>query len=150
MHKPLLLVENIEEQTNAMDAISAGSPARSWLGVPMLSAGEAIGAIIVQDSHQEHRFDEGDQNLLVTLATQVAAAARNARLLESTQRQAAQERQIGEITSRMRESLDVEAVLQTAMEEIYQTLNLDNLVVQLLPSDDQSDKRWADPIGESI
>ena len=78
--KPLLMSENVEEQSNALGAKVAGPPALSWLGVPMLYAGEVIGAIIVQDIHQEGRFDENDQTLLSTLAAQVAVVVRNARL----------------------------------------------------------------------
>jgi GAF domain-containing protein len=129
--KPLLLVENVEEQTTALGAISAGPPARSWLGVPMLYAGEVIGAIIVQDIHQEHRFNEGDQNLLSTLAAQIAVVVRNARLLESTQRRAAQERYLNEITARIRRAPDIQSILKTTAEELGAALGVQQAQVRL-------------------
>jgi GAF domain-containing protein/HAMP domain-containing protein len=129
--KPLLLAENVEEQSNALGAKVAGPPARSWLGVPMLYAGEAIGAIIVQDIRQEHRFDEGDQNLLSTLAMQVAVVVRNARLLESTQRRAAQERYLNEITARIRRAPDIQSILKTTAEELGAALAVQRAQVRI-------------------
>jgi GAF domain-containing protein len=129
--KPLLLVENVEEQTNALGVISAGPPARSWLGVPMLYAGEVIGAIIVQDIHQEHRFNEEDQNLLSTLAAQIAVVVRNARLLESTQRRAAQERYLNEITARIRRAPDIQSILKTTAEELGTALGVQQAQIRL-------------------
>ena len=84
--------------------------------------------------------------MLTTIVEQLGVALDSSRLYAETQHRAEQERLVGEITSRMRETLDVEAVLQTAAEEIYQTLNLENLVIQLLPLDEQPE----DTTGESI
>jgi GAF domain-containing protein len=122
--KPLLLVENVEAQTKALGAIEAGPPAMSWLGVPMLYAGEIIGAIVVQDIRQEHRFSEADQDLLNTLAAQVAVVVRNARLLESSQRRASQERFLNEVISRIRRAPDVESILKTTADELGAALEV--------------------------
>jgi GAF domain-containing protein len=129
--KPLLLTENVEEQSNALGAKVAGPPARSWLGVPMLFAGETIGAIIVQDIHLEHRFDEEDQNLLSTLAAQIAVVVRNARLLESTQRRAAQERYLNEIIARIRRAPDIQSILKTTVEELGAALAVQQAQIRL-------------------
>jgi GAF domain-containing protein len=129
--KPLLLSENVGDQSNALGAKVALPPARSWLGAPMLYAGEVIGAIIVQDIRQEHRFDEDDQNLLSTLATQVAVVVHNARLLESTQRKAAQERYLNEITARIRRAPDIQSILKTTAEELGTALGVQHAHIRL-------------------
>jgi GAF domain len=129
--KPLLLKENVEEQSNALGAKVAGPPALSWLGVPMLYAGEVIGAIIVQDIHQEHRFNEDDLHLLSTLAAQVSVVVRNARLLESTQRRAAQERYLNEINSRIRRAPDIQAILKTTVNELGTALGVQQARIRL-------------------
>jgi GAF domain-containing protein len=59
-------------------------------------------------------------------------ALENARLLEETQRSAANDRLVGQITARMRETLDVETVLRTTVDELYQTLQLDEVVIRLV------------------
>ncbi len=97
----------------------------------MLYAGEVIGAIIVQDIHQEHRFDEEDQNLLSTLAAQIAVVVRNARLLESTQRRAAQERYLNEITARIRRAPDIQSILKTTAEELGAALGVQQAQIRL-------------------
>jgi len=66
-----------------------------------------------------------------TLAEQLGVALESARLYQDTQRRAAQERLVGEVTSRIRESLDIETVLKTTASEVRQALDLDNLVIRL-------------------
>jgi len=90
--------------------------------VPLLVAGDVIGAIVIQDPYQERRFDEDDLRLMVTLASQVAVAIRNARLLESTHRQAERERALNEITAQIRSSGSAQKILQTATEEVARLL----------------------------
>ena len=83
--QPLMLVKNIEQTMVQMRAIHAGGVAKSWLGVPLIVGGDLVGVLSVQDIVNEERFDEGDLNLLLTLAPQIANAIRNAQLLKQTQ-----------------------------------------------------------------
>jgi GAF domain-containing protein len=69
--------------------------------------------------------------LMQTLAEQSALALESARLYQDTRRRAARERMVGEVTGRIRETLSVEAVLKTAVDEIRQALQLERLVVRL-------------------
>lgn len=80
--KSMMLVRNVEEETKKLGAKVVGKTAKSWLGVPLLLMGKAIGAIIVQDVEREGRFIEKDRVLLETLAPQLAIAIRNAQLLD--------------------------------------------------------------------
>jgi hypothetical protein len=61
----------------------------------------------------------------------MAFAAENLRLLEETQQRAARERLLVGITSRVRETLDVDTVLQTAIREIGQALKLAEVEVRM-------------------
>jgi hypothetical protein len=40
---------------------------------------------------------------------------------------------IGEVTSRMRESLDVETILRTAVQEVRQAMGLPEVIIRLVP-----------------
>jgi PAS domain S-box-containing protein len=80
--KSLLLVRNVEEESRRLGAKLVGKSAKSWLGVPLILMGEALGAIIVQDTESEGRFVEKDRQFLETLAPQLAIAIRNAQLLD--------------------------------------------------------------------
>jgi GAF domain-containing protein len=55
----------------------------------------------------------------------------SARLYEEIQLQAAREQMVGEITGRIRETLDIETVLHTAAQEIYQALGLRDVTIKL-------------------
>jgi PAS domain S-box-containing protein len=57
---------------------------RSELALPLVSRGEAIGALTIQSS-REAAFTEEDITILQTMADQLANAVENARLLERTQ-----------------------------------------------------------------
>ncbi|MFN2283211.1 MAG: hypothetical protein ACK2UQ_02230, partial [Anaerolineae bacterium] len=53
------------------------------------------------------------------------------RLLDETQRSAAQERLVGEVTSRIRETLDMNAILRTAVRELGEALPGSKVQVRL-------------------
>lgn len=116
--QPLLLGSNTAEQAASLGAKVVGGQAKSWLGVPLLVGGEVTGAIVVQDSQQENRFNENHQRLLTTLAGQVAVAVRNASLLEQSRRQAEHDRQLYEISTKIRRSTDIQTILQTTATEL--------------------------------
>ncbi len=122
--QPLLLNE-------ATGLRTAGSKARSWLGVPMMVGDEILGVIAVQDTMREGRFSEDDAALLATIAGQVATAVQNARLLEQVQRTARRERLIHEITSSVRRAPDMQTVLETAARELGRALNARQIAVRL-------------------
>ena len=52
-------------------------------------------------------------------------------MLEETRQRAERERLTGEITARMRETLDVDTVLQTAVREMRQVLGLHDITIRL-------------------
>jgi GAF domain-containing protein len=116
--QPLMIVEDTENRTRELGAIVLGAPAKSWMGVPLLIGGEAIGAMIVQDLEVEFRFDDDDLRLMSSLALQVAAGLRNARLLENTYRQAERERSLHEISRKIRSSPDIASILRTTAQEL--------------------------------
>ena len=101
----------------------------SALLVPIRLRGQAIGVLGLKEKGRQ--WNEGDVALAETLAEQLALAADNLRLLNETQRSAARERLTREITARVRETLDLETVLQTAAREIGEKLALAELVVRI-------------------
>lgn len=83
--KPLLVNENAKEKFTEIGARFLGKPSKSWLGVPLLIEGEAVGALIVQDMRKERRFSENDLNLLSTIAPHIALALRTAQTVTEMQ-----------------------------------------------------------------
>jgi GAF domain-containing protein len=64
-----------------------GTPARSYLGVPILVGDSAIGVVSVQSIEEEGRFGHDDSRLLATIAANVGVAIHNARLFTEVERQ---------------------------------------------------------------
>ena len=69
------------------------------------------------------------------IAQQIALALESARLLEQTRQFVAREQTISNISNRMRQSLDLDAVLRTAVHELQWRLDLAEAEVQILPPD---------------
>jgi GAF domain-containing protein len=93
--------------------------------------GQSIGVLGLEDPEGTRHWSEEDQALVEAVSQQLALALENARLLEETQRRAASEQLIGQVTTRMRETLDVDTVLQTAAREIREALGLSKIVIRL-------------------
>jgi GAF domain-containing protein len=115
---PLMLVEDTERRAVAMGAKIAGKPAMSWLGVPLLARGEAIGAIIIQDIEHEHSFDAHDLRFMVAVANQVSGAIHNVILINESQKSALQFETAAEIARDISSSLDLDELLEKAVELI--------------------------------
>jgi PAS domain S-box-containing protein len=62
-----------------------GAVGGSYLGVPILAGERAIGALSVQTTADEARYDESDARLLETIAAGVGVAIQNARLFREAQ-----------------------------------------------------------------
>jgi PAS domain S-box-containing protein len=79
--EPLLL--NRSEHFDEVKTARVGTPARSYLGVPILVGEKAIGVISVQSMYEDGRFGDADAHLLATIAASVGVAIQNARLFEA-------------------------------------------------------------------
>ena len=69
--------------------------------------------------------------MLADITSHVAQAVENARLIEQTQRTAQRERTINEINARVRQSVDLDAILRTAVNELGQSLKAARVVARV-------------------
>ncbi|HTK44818.1 MAG TPA: GAF domain-containing protein [Patescibacteria group bacterium] len=60
-----------------------GTLGESWLGVPIMSGDEPVGAVVFSETRQ-HAFTEADERLVSTIASSMGVALENARLFEQT------------------------------------------------------------------
>jgi GAF domain-containing protein/HAMP domain-containing protein len=101
----------------------------SALAVPIRLRDQTLGVINLQFDADE--ISPELITLVENISNRLATTLENARLYEETQRRAAQEQLAGEITARIRESLDINAVLRTAVQEIGEKLSLNDVTIQL-------------------
>jgi GAF domain-containing protein len=84
-------------------------------------------------------WTQDEIDLLQTLTEQLSTALEGAQLYEDSQRRAAREQILAQVTARMRESLNMETVLRTAVAEMRQALELEGVIVQLARPEANSD-----------
>jgi GAF domain-containing protein len=106
------------------------SPLGGVVNVPLRVAGQVIGFVTIYRAGAGP-FSPVSIRLYEALADQAAVAIERQRLLDEARSRADGERLISQVTARMRESLDVRRVLETAVDEIYQALGLDKVVIRL-------------------
>ncbi len=103
---------------------------RGFINVPLRAAGRAIGFLHIY-RYEAGLFSPVSIRLYETLADQAAVALEGARLLEEAQHRAAREQTLSRVSARMRETLDTDTVLRTAVEEIAGALGLAALDLRL-------------------
>lgn len=102
------------------------------LAVPIQVRGQVVGVLdIKQPDAAESQWTPEQIAMLQEVADQLGAALESARLYQDTRRRAAQEQLVGEVTARIRESLDMETVLKTAAKEMRHSLGLDKITIHL-------------------
>ncbi len=157
--QPLLLPRGAEEAGYEVDCAGC----RSWLGVPMIAGDRVLGAIAVQSYTQANLYGAEHLSYLVTVASQSAMAVRNAQLYQqivgfSTELEAMVEARTRDlekaldeltmerdrvetlygITRELGASLELERVLQQALQLFARALGVEHGTILLLdPETDQ-------------
>ena len=119
-------------------ALTGNGAQGAALVAPIAVRGAVIGALGIQDDEGARQWTDDDVALFQAVAERLALAAENLRLLDETQRRAAREQLVGEATARIRETLDIETVLQTVVYEIGETLGLHDVAIRLQVETDQT------------
>ena len=104
------------------------------VAVPIMLRDQAIGALNLR--FQGERVPAETVALVQEVANRLALTLESARLYQDSQQRAEQERLLTQVTSRMRESLDIDIVLQNAVNEIYEALGLEEVAIQLATEDE--------------
>ena len=94
------------------------------LHVPMILHGQNIGNIVLKRKGISSTWSERERILVEKVAAQVALALENSRLVDETQKNAMRNQVIANISSRVRETLDVESVVRTATTELRRVFDL--------------------------
>lgn len=109
----------------------------SSLAVPITLRGQVIGVVNLKIDGQMVPKDMVE--LVEGASARLAMALENARLVEQIQSKAEREHLIGEITSRVRATTDVDQILQTAVRELGRVLGASEVLIQLQTRDEQEE-----------
>jgi len=140
---PLDEHEVMDEAREALErrrptVLDGGDDGHSALVAPIALRGVTIGVLGLHDERNPREWTDDEIALVEAIAERLALAAENLRLLDETQRRAARERLTADITARLRETLDVDAVLQAAAREIGQSLDFAEVEVRIGGIDGES------------
>ncbi len=129
-----LVFEDVLTDPRANEAtrtlIARISGLRSFVMVPIVTGGRWLG-VIFAGRNAPSTFTSETLRGYETVASQAAVTLESLRLLEETRRRADRERMIAKITTRIRQSLDIESVLTTAVSEIGEALGLATVELRL-------------------
>ena len=117
------------EMQTAMQTGKAVQEQATTLAVPIKVRDQVIG--VIDARKPEGAWTQEQAAVVETLADQLGVALESARLYQDTQRRAAQERLVGQVTARMSETLDMETVLRTAICEMGEALGMAEVEVRM-------------------
>jgi len=109
------------------------------LVVPLKIRGQTVGALRLRKPDAASQWTTKEVSLVETLAEQLGVALESARLYQDSQLRVASERLSREVTAQIRETLDIHAVLQTAVRAIGEAMGIAEVEVRV--GDGQADKR---------
>ena len=141
--EPLLIYDYKQERSELPPAQTWGTEkiSRSWLGVPMRIGGQVTGVLSVQ-AYRPYAYDVEDQQLLSTMADQVAMALEKTRLYEESQRRASQAALLYEAGRHVSSELEPDVLLDTIVSAVEGSFDYHNVILLLL--DEEEDPQSGD------
>lgn len=92
--------------------------------VPLVLHGQTIGKIKLKRKSNNVAWTEKEKSLVEKIADQVSLALENSRLVDEARKNAARDQMIANISTRIRETLDIDSVARTAASELRQAFDL--------------------------
>ena len=92
--------------------------------VPLILHGQKIGTLKLKRKGSTSQWSERERVLVEKIADQVALALENSRLVDEAQKSALRDQMIANISTRVRETLDIESVVRTAATELRKVFDL--------------------------
>lgn len=126
-----LMAQSTLDTSNADPGNLLTSDSRAVLAVPV-SYGSRLMGVLVAESNEPGKFDENDQEIVTTLASNMASIIANIELVEQIRLQVDRQRQLYDITSKIRRSTDTETIMKTSLAEICNALNIRKASIELL------------------
>ena len=131
--QPILIHSAAENQTfHAEHGLQiVGDVAKSWMGVPLLVSGRAIGVMGLQSYERENLYHDHDLMLFSTIAAQATIALQNTRLYEEARLRADELAALNELSRALTTRLNMNQVLEEIHHGVARLLDATNFYVAL-------------------
>jgi PAS domain S-box-containing protein len=118
--EPLLINEDLKAEAERQGSTLVGDSEmpKSTLFVPLVSGGQATGAVALDNFDREHAFDDADVRLLLTLAGSLSVALENARLVHETRQRNAELALINSVQDALAGELELQAIYDAVGDRI--------------------------------
>ncbi len=108
----------------------------SALAVPIRLRDEVIGVLGIGREGNQRPWTSEERELVDAIVERLALSAERLRLMNETQQRAARERLVSDVSTQVRETLNIETILQTTVNELYERLGLEKVAVHLATDTD--------------
>ncbi len=113
------------------DPLASPKETETSMNVPVMLRNQMIGEISFDIGNSA--LSEEDRAVVEAITTQTALALENARLLEETQRRAAEEEKISALSAKFSSAISIEEIMKTAIQELSQLPAVTEVSVHLIP-----------------
>jgi GAF domain-containing protein len=115
------------------DGHVSAKAAEGSLQVPLLLRGARIGSITLRRDQNAPAWTGREQGLIEKIAGQAALALENSQLIEDVQQSARRNQLLANASGRVRETMDIDAIVQTAAREFVRAFDLTEAEIRLSP-----------------
>ena len=102
----------------------------SQMTMPVKLRGEIVGMLNVKTDDEERKWTGDEMDIITAIVERAALSIESARLLAESRTAAEKERVIGEISAKIGSSSNLESILQTAIQELGNTLPGIDIAIQ--------------------
>jgi signal transduction histidine kinase len=147
-----ILTQDYLRECRARNITPSVQEVYAWMGVPLNSGAETIGALSVGSSDATVTYTTAQLDLLQAIADQTVGAIVKARLLQESQQRAHQLSTLNEITRQLTSTLDQEPLLRNILENAVNILNCEAGTLFLMdePTGDLEFKVTTGPVAGNL
>ncbi|MGW8144358.1 MAG: GAF domain-containing protein [Anaerolineales bacterium] len=135
--KPLLVNRDLPKKMEELGSQWVGGDedetrqSQSYLGVPIIIAGEVMGVISLTNYDREEAYSDSDVNLLSTLAASMSVALENARLFDEERQRSAELAIINSVQQALSSQLDYQEVINLVGDKLRDVFNTESIAIRI-------------------
>ncbi|RPH63175.1 MAG: GAF domain-containing protein [Chloroflexi bacterium] len=133
-----ILTQDFFSQCQVMGVTSPARGLYAWLGVPLNTGSDTIGALSIASRDPNITYTSAQMDLLQAIADQAAGAIVKSRLLQETERRAQQLSILNVVARQLTQTLEPKHLLQSILDNAVSILNSE--AGSLFTKDDQTDE----------